>query len=100
MMTDQTTITVTKQPKFVVEHNETGVSIYHADKGEGIPRHEHEHPHLIACLNGSCVIRKENIEKIIDNESKPIKLVELEWHEIEALENGTVFISIYATELI
>jgi hypothetical protein len=48
------------------------------------------------CHAGSCVIRKEGIEKIITKESTPINLKENEWHEIEALEDGTVFVNVFA----
>jgi hypothetical protein len=48
------------------------------------------------CHSGSCVIRKEGIEKIVDKNTQPINLKAAEWHEIEALEDGTVFVNIFA----
>jgi quercetin dioxygenase-like cupin family protein len=70
--------------------------IYHANKGEGLPRHEHIYAHLTMCHAGSCVIRKEGIEKIVDKNTQPINLKENEWHEIEALEDDTVFVNVFA----
>jgi hypothetical protein len=72
------------------------VSVYHANKGEGLPKHEHIYAHLTMCHAGSCVIRKEGIEKIVDKNTQPINLKEKEWHEIEALEDGTVFVNVFA----
>ena len=73
-------------------------NIYHyysANKNEGLPKHEHDASHLIICTSGSCLIRKENKELILDNNSKPINLVANEWHEIESLEENTEFITVF-----
>ena len=72
------------------------VNVYHANKGEGLPRHEHTYSHATLCAAGSCVIRKEGKEVIVNKHTKPINLRAAEWHEIEALEDGTVFINIFA----
>ena len=72
------------------------MNIFHANKGEGLARHEHSYAHLTVCHSGSCIIRKENIEKIIDKHTQPINLKAAEWHEIEALEDGTVFVNVFA----
>jgi quercetin dioxygenase-like cupin family protein len=72
------------------------LNTYHANKGEGLPKHEHSYAHLTMCHSGSCVLRKENIEKIIDKNTQPINLKAAEWHEIEALEDGTVFVNVFA----
>jgi quercetin dioxygenase-like cupin family protein len=72
------------------------VGIYHADKGEGLPKHEHSFAHATFCAAGSCVIRKENKEVVINKMSKPINLIANEWHEIEALEDGTVFTNVFS----
>jgi hypothetical protein len=42
------------------------------------------------------VIRKEGIEKVIDKYTQPINLKANEWHEIEALEDETVFVNVFA----
>ena len=83
-------------PTHQVTYDGANLNIYHANKGEGLARHEHSYSHLTVCHSGSCIIRKENIEKIIDKHTQPINLKAAEWHEIEALEDGTVFVNVFA----
>ena len=84
------------QPKFAVTQDNTTLNIFHANKGEGLPRHEHKHSHLTICLSGSCIIRKENKEVLINKMTQPVNLIANEWHEIEATEDGTVFINVFS----
>jgi len=79
-----------------VTYDGANVNVYHANKGEGLPSHDHVFAHLTMCHAGSCIIRKEGIEKIIDKNTQPINLKANEWHEIEALEDGTVFVNVFA----
>lgn len=83
-------------PTHQVIYDGANVNVYHANKGEGLPRHDHTYAHLTMCHAGSCVIRKEGIEKIVDKNTQPINLKANEWHEIEALENGTVFVNVFS----
>jgi len=83
-------------PTHQVTYDGANLNIYHANKGEGLARHEHSYAHLTVCHSGSCIIRKENIEKIVDKHTQPINLKAAEWHEIEALEDGTVFVNVFA----
>jgi quercetin dioxygenase-like cupin family protein len=80
------------------EYGEALFSVFHANKGEGLPRHEHMFKHATICNAGSCVIRKEGKEKVIDKHTQPIDLSANEWHEIEALEDNTVFVNIFVNE--
>lgn len=89
-------MTLLVNPTHQVTYDGATVSVYHANKGEGLPRHEHVYAHLTMCHAGSCVIRKEGIEKIIDKNTQPINLKAVEWHEIEALEDETVFVNVFA----
>ena len=70
--------------------------IIHANKGEGIPAHSHAYSHATVCHAGSIVVRKENKELVMDKDTKPVNLVASELHEIEALEDGTVFVNVFA----
>ena len=70
------------------------VSDFALNKGEGLPRHEHEYNHATMCLLGSCVIRKENLELILTPTDDPVDLTANEWHEIEALEDNTIVVNI------
>jgi len=83
-------------PTHQVTYDGATMSVFHANKGEGLPRHEHVYAHLTVCHSGSCVIRKEGIEKVIDKYTQPINLKANEWHEIEALEDETVFVNVFA----
>lgn len=69
--------------------------VYHANKGEGLPRHEHGYSHLTMCHAGSCILRKEGRELVMTKDTQPVNLVGNEWHEIEALEDGTVFVNVF-----
>ena len=83
-------------PRFSVNQDGTTLNIYHADLGEGLPRHEHTFQHLTICNAGSIVIRKEGKEVVRTKDNQPVNLVANEWHEIEALEDGTVFVNVFA----
>lgn len=69
--------------------------IYHADKGQGLPAHEHTYKHVTVCHAGRILVTKANGNWVIDKNTQPIILRENEWHEIEALEDGTVFENIF-----
>lgn len=83
-------------PRFVVTQDGTTLHVYHATKGEGLPRHEHTYAHLTMCHAGSIVVRKESRELVMAKDTQPVNLVANEWHEIEALEDGTVFVNVFA----
>ncbi len=87
-------MTVVIGPRFLVVQNDTRLSVYHANKGEGIPRHEHTHSHLTMVHAGSIAIRKEGKEVVRTKDSQPVNLAANEWHEIEALEDVTVFVNV------
>lgn len=72
------------------------LNVYHANKGQGLPKHEHTYSHATFCCAGSMYVRKENKELLIDKTTQPINLLANEWHELEAAEDGTVFINVFA----
>lgn len=76
------------------------LNVYHANKGEGLPRHEHVYAHATLCAAGSCVVRKEGRELVMTKATQPVNLVAGQWHELEALEDGTVFINVFAANKI
>lgn len=73
----------------------TQLNVYHANKGEGLPRHEHLYNHATICHAGSCVVRVEGKELIMTKDTQPVNLIGGKWHEIEALEDGTVFVNVF-----
>lgn len=83
-------------PHFTVTQNGTTLNVFHANKGQGLPKHEHVFSHLTMCHAGSCVIRKEGRELVMTKNTQPVNLSCSEWHEIEALENGTIFVNVFA----
>jgi len=72
------------------------VNTYHANKNEGLPKHDHVFSHATICHAGSIIVRKENNELIMTKDTQPVNLVANEWHEIEALEDNTVFANVFA----
>ena len=72
------------------------INIFHVNKGEGLSRHEHKYSHATSCNAGSIIIRKENKELIMTKDTQPVNLIANEWHEIEALEDNTVFINVFS----
>jgi hypothetical protein len=83
-------------PAHQVTYDGAQLNVFHANKGQGLAKHEHTYAHLTMCHSGSCVLRKENLEMIIDKNTQPINLKAAEWHEIEALEDGTVFVNVFS----
>lgn len=83
-------------PHHHVLYEKTELRAYHANKGEGLSRHSHSYSHLTMCHAGSCIIRKEGRELVMTKDTQPVNLVAGEWHEIEALEDGTVFVNVFA----
>jgi quercetin dioxygenase-like cupin family protein len=74
----------------------TQLNVYHANKGEGISKHSHTYSHATICHNGSCLVSLEGRSHTIDKNSQPLNLPAGEWHEIEALEDNTVFVNVFA----
>ena len=72
------------------------LNVYHANKGEGLPRHEHAYSHATMCNAGSCIVRVEEKKLIMTKDTQPVNLTAGKWHEIEALEDGTVFVNVFA----
>lgn len=83
-------------PKHTFTYDGAILNVYHANKGEGLPRHEHIYSHATMCNSGSCIIRKETKQLVITKDTKPVNLIANEWHEIEALEDNTVFVNVFA----
>lgn len=72
------------------------INIFYACIGEGLPRHLHGYTHGTVCTGGSIIIRKDGKELVMTKDTQPVNLTANEWHEIEALEDDTVFINVFA----
>lgn len=89
-------MTYSIDPAHSVTYDGVTLNVYHANKGHGLPRHEHIYAHLTMCHAGSILVTKEGKSLTMTKDTQPVNLVANEWHEIEALENGTVFVNVFA----
>ena len=83
-------------PKHQFIYDGATLNVYHANKGEGLPKHQHQYAHATICHSGSCLVSLEGRSYTINKDSIPLNLPAYEWHEIEALEDNTVFVNIFA----
>ena len=83
-------------PVHSVTYDGAQLNVYHANKGQGLPKHEHVYAHLTVCHAGKLIARKEGKELVMTKDTQPVNLVANEWHELEALEDGTVFVNVFA----
>jgi quercetin dioxygenase-like cupin family protein len=83
-------------PKHSFSYNGAQINVYHANKGEGLPMHSHAYSHATTCMNGSCKLTQENKSIVIDKNSTPVNLLGGKLHEIEAIEDQTVFVNVFA----
>jgi quercetin dioxygenase-like cupin family protein len=79
-----------------VTYDGVTVRVFHANKGQGIPKHQHIYAHLTMVHAGSLMARKEGKELLMTKDTQPVNLLGNEWHELEALEDGTVFVNVFA----
>ena len=91
-------MTILIEPAHSFVYDGAKLNVYHANKGEGLPKHEHGYSHATFCCAGSLIVRKEKKQVVITKETQPINLVPFEWHELEAAEDGTVFINVFAED--
>jgi quercetin dioxygenase-like cupin family protein len=71
------------------------INVYHANVGQGLPKHEHTYSHATVCHNGKISVKLDGRSYVMDKESQPLNLPAGEWHEIEAIEDYTVFVNIF-----
>jgi quercetin dioxygenase-like cupin family protein len=83
-------------PKHTFTYDGTQINVYHADTKQGVPSHAHSYSHATICNAGSCLVSLEGRSYTINKDSQPLNLPAGEGHEIEALEDGTVFVNVFA----
>ena len=83
-------------PKHSFTYDGATINVYHANKGEGLPMHTHIYSHATTCMNGSCKYTCDSEIVVADKNTQPINLLAHSYHEIEALEDGTVFVNVFA----
>lgn len=75
----------------------TRLNIYHVNKNEGLSMHGHAYSHAIMCNAGSCLVTLENGKSVVmTKDTKPINLLAGIQHEIKAMQNETVFVTVFA----
>lgn len=87
-------ITITPKHSFIYDGAQ--LNVYHADKGQGLEKHQHNYSHAIICNAGLCLVTLEGRSYTMTKDSTPLNLPAGEWHEIEAVEDGTVFVNVFA----
>jgi quercetin dioxygenase-like cupin family protein len=83
-------------PAHVFTYDGAQLNVYHANKSEGLPKHDHIYSHATICNSGSCEVRLQGRKYILNKTSQPLNLPANQWHEIEALEDNTVFVNVFA----
>lgn len=84
-------------PRHQFTYDGAQLNVYHANKGEGLPSHSHAYSHATMCNAGSCLVSVEGgKELVMTKDTQPVNLTAGKWHEIEALEDGTVFVNVFA----
>ena len=78
----------------------TRVQAFLADRGQGLPSHIHSRSHALFVVSGSIVIRildeRCNLTTHYrDAWDQPVELPEDRWHEIEASEDNTIFMTVH-----
>jgi quercetin dioxygenase-like cupin family protein len=79
------------QPTHFYNYGNVTVQVFHAQKGKGLPAHEHNFAHTTQCHAGRISVTKQSGTWVLDKSTKPLLLKANEWHEIEALDDETVF---------
>jgi quercetin dioxygenase-like cupin family protein len=87
---------ITIAPTHSFTYDGAQLNVYHADKGQGLEKHQHNYAHATMCNAGSCLVTLEGRSYTMTKDSKPLNLPSGEWHEIEAVEDGTVFVNVFA----
>jgi quercetin dioxygenase-like cupin family protein len=83
-------------PRHSFTYDGAQLNVYHANKNEGLTKHEHNYSHATMCNAGSCLVSLEGRSYTINKDSQPLNLPAAEWHEIKALEDNTVFVNVFA----
>ena len=91
-------------PKMVVPYKTMsylGVTLnfYKAKLGHGLPQHQHTYNHATVCIEGSCKISTQHYENVLTPDSELVDFEANKWHEITALEDNTVFVNIFPSQI-
>jgi quercetin dioxygenase-like cupin family protein len=84
-------------PKYSFSVNDSTINTFHVDKaGEGHPKHEHDYDHVTLVHSGRLLVTTQNNGIFeMTKDSKPLLFPANQWHELEAMEDGTVFTNVF-----
>lgn len=82
-------------PTFIFDYAGLKINVFNVNKGEGLTKHQHLYNHATICHAGKCIVRVNNKEILMTKKTQPIDLPANIPHEIEALEDGTVFVNMF-----
>lgn len=85
-------------PKYHFTIDGATVNTFHIEiAGDGHPKHQHTWDHVTLVHAGRLKVRTQhNGEFEMTKDTKPIVFPANQWHELEALEDGTVFTNVFA----
>ena len=83
-------------PAHIFSYDGAILNIFHANLGDGLPKHSHAYAHATVCHAGSIKVSNEKRSLIMTKDTQPVNLVANDWHEIEALEDGSVFVNVFS----
>ena len=82
-------------PTYSFDVDECTINTFHIQKaGEGHPKHDYDH--VTQVHSGKLLVTTPKTSFVMDKNTKPILFPAKEWHELEAIENETVFCNIFA----
>jgi quercetin dioxygenase-like cupin family protein len=84
-------------PKYTIDVKDTSIQVFHLDKaGEGHPKHVHTYSHVTVVHHGKLKVTTEkNGSFEMTKDTKPLAFPLNQWHELEAMEDGTVFCNVF-----
>jgi quercetin dioxygenase-like cupin family protein len=84
-------------PRFIFTIDGCTINTFHIDKaGEGHPKHDHDYDHVTQVHSGRLRVTMEHTTFEMTKDTKPIKFPANQWHELEAVEDGTIFCNVFA----
>jgi quercetin dioxygenase-like cupin family protein len=84
-------------PTYSFTVNSTTINTFHIDlAGEGHPKHVHEYDHVTLVHSGRLLVTTENNGTFeMTKDYRPVRFPANQWHELEAMEDGTVFTNVF-----
>ncbi len=83
-------------PTYSFNVNGATINTFHIPKaGEGHPKHQHEYNHVTMVHSGRLLVTTPKVTFEMTKDTRPILFPADEWHELEAIEDGTVFTNVF-----